>query len=46
MRRNVLHVLLIAAAFLLTPGPASFAKVIYVDDDAIIGGDGTSWATA
>ena len=46
MRRSVFHIVLVAAAFLLVAGPVSYGKVIYVDDDAVVPGDGTSWATA
>ncbi len=46
MRRTIFHFWLITAAFLLAPGPMSHGKVIYVDDDAPLGGDGASWTTA
>jgi len=46
MRRSIQRTLLVAAAFLLTAGPMSYGKVIYVDDNARPLGDGTSWATA
>jgi len=46
MRRTVVQILLVAAVFLLVTGPASYGRIVYVDDDASAPGDGTSWATA
>lgn len=46
MRRIVVQILLVAAVFLCVASPASYGRIIYVDDDAPIGGDGTSWTAA